>query len=169
MHTISPSCPWYAQRWPWLLMLGPAIVVVAGVITGYLAYTRQDALVVDDYYKRGKAINLDLRRDRAAGALALAGALRYDAGSRTMSGALTSFGKPVTAPFRIVLAHATLPEKDLSLMAYPDAQGQFKLPLAQFGQARWNVTVEGGQREWRLAGAWRYPAETALMLAAVAP
>ena len=64
--------PWWRQRWPWLLMAGPAIVIVAGVYTGYLAFTRQDALVVGDYYKQGKAINQDLRRDRAATALGLA-------------------------------------------------------------------------------------------------
>ena len=168
MQAASPALrtatPWYSHRWPWLLMLGPVIVVVAGAITGYLAYTRQDAMVVDDYYKRGKTINLDLRRDRVASAQRLSVALRYDPAARALSGDLTSFGKPVTAPFRIQLAHSTQPDKDLTLAVYPDAQGRFAAPLPQLVQARWQVNVEGGKRDWRLAAEWIYPAQTSIMI-----
>jgi hypothetical protein len=158
-HRLHTTTPWYAQRWPWLLMLGPAIVLVAGAITGYLAYTRQDAMVVDDYYKQGKAINQDLRRDRVASAQRLSVALRYDTAAHAVSGELTSFGKPVTAPFRIMLAHSTQPEKDITLAAYPDAQGRFSVPLPKLDQARWQVNVEGSKHDWRLAGPWQFPAE----------
>lgn len=58
--------PWYRQRWPWLLMVGPAWVLAAGAVVGYLAFSRPDAMVVDDYYAQGKAINQDLRRDQVA-------------------------------------------------------------------------------------------------------
>lgn len=163
LHTTAP---WYTQRWPWLLMLGPVIVVIAGIFTGYLAYTRQDAMVVDDYYKRGKAINQDLRRDRVASAQRLSVALDYDVKARAVTGELTSFGKPVTAPFRIQLAHSTQPEKDITLAAYPNAQGRFSVPLPALEQARWQVNVEGGKRDWRLAAEWRYPAQAALTIAA---
>lgn len=71
-QSMNSVTPWYAQRWPWLLMLGPALVVVVSSYTIYLAYSRQDAMVVDDYYKQGKAINQDLRRDRAASAMQMA-------------------------------------------------------------------------------------------------
>lgn len=169
MQTASPNrlrttAPWYTQRWPWLLMLGPAVVLVAGVITGWLAYTRQDAMVVDDYYKRGKAINQDLRRDRVASAQMLSVALRYDAAARTLGGELTSFGKPVATPFRIQLAHSTQPEKDISLVAYPNAQGRFSVPLPVLEQARWQVQVEGGKRDWRLTSDWRYPTQQSVTI-----
>ena len=173
MHTASPiplrtATPWYTHRWPWLLMLGPVIVIVAGVFTGYLAYTRQDAMVVDDYYKRGKAINQDLRRDHVASALQLAVELRYDVQARALQGQLRSLGKPVTTPFMIGLAHSTLPEKDVALAAYPDAQGRFSVPLPVLEQARWQVNVEGGKRDWRLAAEWRYPAQPGLTIVAEA-
>lgn len=161
---LRSATPWYSHRWPWLLMLGPVIVVVAGVITGWLAYTRQDAMVVDDYYKRGKTINLDLRRDRVASAQRLSVAMRYDPAARALAGVLTSFGKPVTAPFRIQLAHSTQPEKDITLAVYPDAQGRFAAPLPVLEQARWQVNVEGGKRDWRLASAWIFPAQAVLTI-----
>jgi hypothetical protein len=165
-HGLRTSAPWYAHRWPWLLMLGPAIIVVAGVITGYVAHTRQDAMVVDDYYKRGKAINLDLRRDRVASAQALAVALRYDPAAHAVRGELSARGQPVTAPFHIQLAHSTQPAKDIVLAAYPDAQGRFAAPLPKLEQARWQVNVEGGKRDWRLVAEWRYPAQQSIAIAA---
>ena len=58
----AAGTPWYRQRWPWLLMLGPAIVVVAGIVTAVIAIETDDGLVTDDYYKRGLAINQTLER-----------------------------------------------------------------------------------------------------------
>ncbi|MDB5935308.1 MAG: cytochrome oxidase assembly protein, partial [Massilia sp.] len=37
--------PWYTHRWPWLIMLGPAVVIVGGSFATYLAITRPDAMV----------------------------------------------------------------------------------------------------------------------------
>ena len=37
--------PWYREPWPWLLMAGPAIVVVAGVTTAVIAFRGADGLV----------------------------------------------------------------------------------------------------------------------------
>ncbi len=68
---INSSKPWYAHLWPWLLMLGPFLVVLAASYSGWIAFTRQDAMVVDDYYKQGNAINQDLRRDAVAANLGL--------------------------------------------------------------------------------------------------
>jgi hypothetical protein len=161
---LRTVAPWYAQRWPWLLMLGPILVVVAGTITGWLAYTRQDAMVVDDYYKRGKAINQDLRRDRVASAMKLSFAARYDAKAGVLRGEMSSFGRPLSAPFRIYLAHSTLPEKDLTLEALPDAQGRFAVALPMLERARWQVAVEGGKRDWRLSSEWRWPGQASLAI-----
>ena len=45
----SPAKPWYKYPWPWLLMAGPAIVVVAAFYTYHLAATRNNpSLVTDD-------------------------------------------------------------------------------------------------------------------------
>ena len=37
--------PWDRHPWPWILMAGPAIVVVAGIATTVLAVTTFDGLV----------------------------------------------------------------------------------------------------------------------------
>jgi hypothetical protein len=48
------------SHWPWLLAAGPAIVVVASLVTAWLAISRNDALVAEDYYKLGLTINRTL-------------------------------------------------------------------------------------------------------------
>ena len=161
MSTISIAtvAPWYRQRWPWLLMLGPFIVVLAGSYTGWLAFSQQDALVVGDYYTRGKAINQDLRRDDKASALGLSATLSYDASSATLSGTLLGHGKPQSGPLLLHLAHATLPEKDIKLDVQPDAGGTFSVALPMLERTRWQALIENAQRDWRLEGTWSWPAQ----------
>jgi len=114
IHPLPRACaaPWYKHRWPWFLMIGPVLVLVAGAITAWLAVSRPDALVVGDYYKQGKAINQDLRRDRVASSLGLAFQARHDAQTGRLLGRQESFGKPVVCPFHIRRATPTRPGQD---------------------------------------------------------
>jgi len=162
----APPAPWYTQRWPWLLMLGPATVLVGGGIATWLALGHPDAMVVDDYYKQGKAINQDLRRDRAASALQLRLQARYLPDQGRLQGRIDSFGKPVTMLITISLAHPTLPERDIVLVARPDAAGNFSVPLPALEKTHWQVVVEGGKRDWRLAGSWNWGRQPALTISA---
>lgn len=66
MTRSKKSKAWYKEPWPWFLMVGPAIVVVAAIYTYYLAQTNSVDLVSDDYYKDGKHINIELHRDEEA-------------------------------------------------------------------------------------------------------
>lgn len=48
------SKPWYKERWPWILMAGPAIVVIACIITIYLAFTQdRDIPLVNKQNRQG--------------------------------------------------------------------------------------------------------------------
>jgi len=158
MHATSHSAgagPWYTHRWPWFLMLGPATVLAGGAFVTWLAVGHPDALVVGDYYKQGKAINQELRRDRAATALGLTLQARYDARSGTLSGRLAArTGAAQSAPFTIYLAHPTLPQRDLRLFVRPAADGSFAVALPALERTHWQVVVEGGLRDWRLAKGW---------------
>ena len=39
--------PWYREPWPWILMSGPAAVVVAGSITAVIAIRTADPVVAN--------------------------------------------------------------------------------------------------------------------------
>lgn len=164
--THPANKPWYRHRWPWLLLLGPIAVVVAGAITTWIAFTRQDALVVDDYYKQGKAINQDLRRDRAASALALQAGMRYDAANGRLAGEIASHGKPYAGKVSIRMVHSTQPQKDFAIEADIGADGKFNVPLPMLEIAHWQVMIENADREWRLHQSWTWPQEKQIVLKA---
>lgn len=69
------QCPWYKQLWPWLLISLPASAVFGGIATFVLAVNSPNALVADDYYKQGLAINQQTERLRTAAELGLEGLL----------------------------------------------------------------------------------------------
>ena len=60
------SGPWWAYSLVWMVIAGPAVVVVASFITLWLAIRTPDPVVADDYYRRGIEINKTLAaRDRS--------------------------------------------------------------------------------------------------------
>ena len=167
--TTQAMAPWYKHRWPWFLMSGPFIVVVAASFSGWLAFTRQDALVADDYYKQGTAINQDLKRETAAASLGLNLNMVYLPQSRILSGTLQSFGHPFAGTFTVNLAHASDPRKDILLRATSDAKGHFEIAMPAFEPSWWKVTVESDTHQWRLNGDWKWPQDAAVELAADLP
>lgn len=156
MQTMNNDTqPWYRHRWPWLLMIGPVTVLIAGFITTWISFAGADALVVDDYYKKGKAINQDLRRDRAAATLRLSASMRYDAASGTLVGQVQ--GMKTAGAVIVLLIHPTVPRKDIRQSVMPDAAGTFSLPIALLDRAHWQVQLEDTAGEWRLHGEWHWP------------
>lgn len=57
--------PWWRYGFVWLVIAGPAAVVVAGVVTLVIAAQGADPLVAKDYYRRGSEINEQRARERA--------------------------------------------------------------------------------------------------------
>jgi hypothetical protein len=41
--------PWYRYPWPWVAIAIPAVAVVGGLLTLYLAVSNPDPLVVDEH------------------------------------------------------------------------------------------------------------------------
>ncbi|GAB3767128.1 hypothetical protein GCM10028796_27770 [Ramlibacter monticola] len=60
------GAPWWKYGHVWLLIAGPATVVVAGFVTAWIAVKSPDPVVEADYYRRGIEINKTLAaRDKA--------------------------------------------------------------------------------------------------------
>jgi len=49
--------PWWKFGHVWLVVSGPAVVVVASFFTFYLAYAGMDTVVDEGYYQKGLALN----------------------------------------------------------------------------------------------------------------
>lgn len=58
--------PWWKFGHVWLVIAGPAIVVVAGFFTLYLALHYPDPVITEDYYRQGLEINKTLANPSAS-------------------------------------------------------------------------------------------------------
>jgi uncharacterized protein len=152
MSSRSPVPHWYRQRWPWLLMAGPAIVIVASLVTVWLAATTDDAVVADDYYKRGLSINLRLERVDRAATLGMEAVVDIAADGRVRV-TLASPSPDVDAhPAVVVLgvAHATRGGMDRRAELVLGPEGTYDGRIEPVGPGRWLVSLE--------TNAWRLPA-----------
>ncbi|WP_315127729.1 FixH family protein [Comamonas antarctica] len=52
--------PWWKFGFVWMVIGGPAVVVVAGVVTFWIAATHPDPVIDPDYYRHGSEINKTL-------------------------------------------------------------------------------------------------------------
>lgn len=64
-NKFENPAPWWRHGHVWLLIAGPALVVVAGVATTLIALRHPDPVLAEDYYRRGIEINRTLARDKA--------------------------------------------------------------------------------------------------------
>ena len=153
MTLRSDVQPWYKQRWPWLLMAGPAVVIVAGFITFWLAFTSNDGLVTDDYYKQGLAVNQQLKRDHAATDLGLhADVMRSGLNLRLLIGADSAAQLPKEITLKV--AHPTRSGLDQAVKMVNEGQGFYSGKLVEEISGRWLVTLEDPAGQWRLHGEW---------------
>jgi len=154
MTLNNDNRPWYKERWPWFLMAGPGIVIVAGFITLWLAIVSNDGLVTDDYYKQGLAVNKVLERDQQAGSLGLhADVMRSGINLRLLLGAESDVGLP--SEIVLKLAHPTRAGQDQLVKMTMQGQGFYSGKLAEEVSGRWLVSIEDPAAKWRLQGEWQ--------------
>lgn len=143
---IAPSGPWYRERWPWFLMLGPALVLVAGAYTIWLAYSSDDGLVARDYYKRGLLINKTLQRDHNAAARAISAQGAWSADGRSLSIHVSGLDKVPAEPVLRVIFDRSGVEQTLRLRAI--GGGWYETAWARPEDERWRAVLEAD--DWRL-------------------
>lgn len=65
--------PWWSYGYVWLMLSGPIVVVIACFITIYIAISRPDPVIDDNYYRNGLEINKTLNEQRDGSIPALQG------------------------------------------------------------------------------------------------
>lgn len=141
----SDGRPWYREPWPWILMSGPATVLVAGAATMWIAFASEDGLVADDYYKQGLAINKLIRREEAARALGISASVELAAGKIIVR----LEGESPEAIFA-QLAHATRSGHDTRLRLARSAAGIYETRLPPLAVGHWHVAIEDPLGRWRV-------------------
>lgn len=162
MSIERTPAPWYREPWPWFVMAGPAIVVVASLSTAVIAVKTDDGLVAGDYYKRGLAINKSIARDERARALGLSATVQFNGARDRVRVLVTSGPLPSEAP-RLTLAHATRAGMDQAVDLRTAAPGVYEGTVRIPAEGSWSVRLEDRQSTWRLSGRWRSTSATAAL------
>lgn len=160
---MSAKRPWYTEPWVWLLITFPLVAVIGGMITIYLAVSTSDGLVVDDYYKRGKAINVDLARDRAAARYGLQAQIDIDLQSNRVQLRLQAPAGRYPKTLQLSLLHPTRAGHDQVLQLQRAADGGYSSGLDELTRGNWYLQLEAD--DWRLSGSMQVPAAAPVMLA----
>ena len=133
-------------------MTGPAIAVVAGFATMYIAFKHADPLVVDQYYKEGLAINRVLERDQIALARGYRAELVLNQARTLVRVQLT--GEKLPAELRLHFIHLTRSGLDREFSVPQIQPGLYEAAIKLPEAARWSVELEDARKDWRLTGNW---------------
>jgi hypothetical protein len=150
-NTPEDSLPWYRQFWPWLLIFFPAATVVAGMATLWIATREPVALVKDDYYKEGLAINQDIAKDELATKMQLRTELHFDLDSKNTRAIVT--GPFTGATLKLAFIHPVKITLDDWILLQRQADGSYTGPLP-VRTDRWYLELEdpAPAEPWRLKG-----------------
>ena len=145
-NPIEPSRPAWREPLFWLVWGIPALTVVAGLVTWWIAAQRADSNVAEDWYKRGVTINRSLERETRAQALGLRAELTLAAEHDLR---LRLDGDASPARVSVTLVHPVRAEQDrhLSLDRQPD--GSYRIVSPRVAAGTWGVSVEAD--DWRIA------------------
>ena len=146
------NIPWYRQFWPWFLISLPAAAVIAGISTVFIAMSGKDSIVVDDYYKKGLAINRVIEEQELAASMGLSASARYKSNTGELDLTLKSDSVVHEETLGLRLVHPTLADLDRHVLMHKDAQGVFKATLKDLQSGRWRAILEPGDKRWRLDG-----------------
>lgn len=147
---------WYKQGWPWALIILPLVVVVACVTTLMVAINNKPDLVAEDYYKKGKAINVDLTRLDNAYRLALKFDLVVEGPKLSLS---QTFGEPQTAALKLRFIHRTQKIKDFELLLTANGAGVYEHTLDHDLDGKWTIQLESFDANWRIQTVDKFPTE----------
>jgi hypothetical protein len=138
---------WYREPWAWLVFILPFTAVVAGVATYIIANTNPDTLVVGDYYKTGKSINLQVAKVKEAQKLGMRFALQLKNNKLVIKPAGIEKVFPL---LNVNFFHPTLEKKDFYLALTPDGNGYFRHSFDESISGKWKITITPFENNWKI-------------------
>jgi hypothetical protein len=158
--SASPICAAPVSRsarqepWVWLVVGIPALTVVAGLFTWWIAAQRVDSDVADQHYKRGLAINRVLEREQAAQQAGIGADLEFGPDGQLVLRLHTLAGVAHPEALQMLLTHPVDARRDLRLALIMSPDGRYRASLNEAARefaGQWGITIEGPG--WRITGA----------------
>ncbi|NVK31944.1 MAG: FixH family protein [Gammaproteobacteria bacterium] len=142
--------PWYKEGYLWLVIMLPAVVVVAAIATLVIAARDEQSLVTDDYYKAGLAINTDKAKLSRAESLGIKAVVQFQ--SQTLL--LSLKGDWVGEQLILTFNHPTLASRDTEIALSRVGDEQYIGHLPTLAEGPWNVMLQGDidqpDQSWRI-------------------
>lgn len=155
---------WYQHFWPWFLIVLPLCAVAASLYTFYLASSGADSMVVDDYYKKGRAYNKDLTELKRAVEMKMLAKLSYQDEQVAIS--LVGAQKAGEA-IKVSFTHPTLEKEDHLLIMTADGSGMYRQRLdVPLIKGNWNLQIEAMDGNWRIQRRISLPIKDQLLIRA---
>lgn len=156
---------WYQYPYVWFVIGIPATSVVMSMMLIYFAINGRDPMVVDDYYRRGKAINEVLTRDKLAAEMGLIAAIRINSKARLVALDIKAKSKLTLPDFiELKITHATLGELDQLIRLYKKQPGQYHGQLLVPGLQAGKWYLELGTKQWRVTAKTTLPNQEQILL-----
>jgi hypothetical protein len=147
--------PWYRQFWPWFIMAPPAVSVIAGLLTFYLAGAAP-SMVVDDYGQIAMVTRQRAEREQRAAELGLSAGINFLGStvqhqrSVTVTLSQAAADTPLPERLKLDLVHPTLSERDAtSILA--GSGGRYTGMIIN-PQGRYYISLTDIDGTWRLTG-----------------
>jgi hypothetical protein len=143
--------PWYRHVWAWVIFGLPAIVVVAGLSTWWIAANEADSLVVDEYYKEGLAINRRFDHEAEAARLNMLAELTIADAMLT----ITLRGEANPPGLIVQLSHPLNAKLDQTLRVPKVGDNLYQVPIQLPSQPRWHWRIKplgNTAQDWQLQG-----------------
>jgi hypothetical protein len=139
---------WYKQFWPWFLIIVPLTSMVLSFTMMNLAFTGKDSMVIDDYYKEGRVINLKIKKLQQAKILNISTKTQVFADYVEV---IFISGEPENGEALILdFYHSTQKFKDFSVTVLRDANGVYRAPLTDDMLGKWQLSLHPFNEDWKI-------------------
>jgi len=154
--------PWYKEPMVWLIIAIPLSSVIYGTFFFIVSITTFDGMVVDDYYKVGKQINRELKRDKAALGHDLTAQVMVEDKTVTVF-ILAKQGYTAPPALEIRFLYSTRADIDKETFVELISPGIYEGNIPdELETGRWNVQIAAD--DWRLLGSMRMPDEKKVVI-----
>ena len=124
-----------------------------------LALTTEHSLVVDEYYKEGRGINMQLTKIQEARAKGIRTKLLVADGNIELlfESGLPESGEALALDFQ----HATLERKDFSVLLVRDANGVYRATTDNAINGKWKLSLHPVNEQWKIKQSVSLPRQDA--------
>ena len=164
LHQDRDDGPWYKQFWAWFVLAPLLVVMVAWIPFMTIAVKDADDVVIDNYYKEGRMINMRVDEDRVATELGLSGEIFFDHEVGDVVLTLKKSDDTYVWPqqLQLYLDHPMEADNDRVIPLVHVVDGRYQGELQSTLQNHWYLRLMplgAEQGDKPVQGAWRIVAE----------